>query len=154
DVSSQSTYTTISQQAYKLRYCVQYQGNSCPDLFNVLFSREPVTGQQRVDLLGVSSLLMIRKNFSGLSNPPPGWKVASRNAFAVLWTRNRPVPGAGSVAWTSPGTSVSAVDAGTTGTSFRVDQVPSGGGTVVLRLLDWPGYSTSEGSIDAPLDGY
>ena len=65
-----------------------------------------------------------------------------------------PVPGAGSVAWTSPGTRVSAVAAGTDGTSFRVDAVPATGGTVVLRLLDWPGYSTSVGTLGEPVDGY
>ena len=58
------------------------------------------------------------------------------------------------MAWTSPGTSVSAVDAGTSGTSFRVDRVPADGGTVALRLLDWPGYSTSVGSLTDPVDGY
>jgi hypothetical protein len=58
------------------------------------------------------------------------------------------------VAWTSPGTSVSAVTYSATGTSFRVDQVPADGGTVALRLLDWPGYSTSVGSLTDPVDGY
>ena len=56
--------------------------------------------------------------------------------------------------WTSPGTSVSDVDAATNGTSFRVDTVPAGGGTVVLSLLDWPGYATDVGSLAHPVDGY
>jgi hypothetical protein len=64
------------------------------------------------------------------------------------------VPGAGGVAWTSPGTAVSAVEAGATRTSFHVDRVPPGGGTVVLKLLDWPGYATSAGSLEDPVDGY
>jgi hypothetical protein len=46
------------------------------------------------------------------------------------------------------------VDADTSSTTFRVDRVPAGGGTVVLSLLDWPGYSTSLGSIAKPVDGY
>jgi len=155
-VSSQSTYTTISQKSYKDIYCVFYQGSTCPELLHTLFTREPTTGVKRVNLLGVSSLLLIRKNYppEHLATPPPGWRIADDTRYSVLWTRRTPVPGAGSVAWTSPGTTVSAVDAGTTSTSFRVDSVPAAGGTVVLRLVDWPGYSTSAGSLAEPVDGY
>jgi len=155
-IPSLSTYTTISNAAFKSRYCIFYQGNSCPLLLDQLFRTEPTTGQPRVDLLGVSSLLLMRKNFdrAGLEKPPPGWQVGGRTGYSVLWTRRTPLPGAGSVAWTSPGTTVSAVSAGATGTSFRVDRVPATGGTVVLRLVDWPGYSTSVGTLGDPVDGY
>src|SRR4029077_21252312 len=112
--------------------------------------------KQRVDLLGVSSLLPIRPSFTEhrLSYPPPGWQVAGRTPYTVLWTRRSPIPGAGNVAWASPGTSVSAVDAGATGTSVRVDSVPASGGKVVASLLDWPGYTTDVGSIADPVVGY
>jgi hypothetical protein len=155
-LSVQNTYTAISEAAYKARYCIYYQGDTCPGLFGTLFSTEPTTGQRRVDLLGVSSLLLVRESLPArqLAEPPPGWRVAERTPYAVLWTRRTPLPGAGSVAWTSPGTTVSAVDAGATGTSFHVDRVPPAGGTVVLRLLDWPGYTTSGGTFADPVDGY
>jgi hypothetical protein len=156
DHTIQNTYTAISYAAYKHRYCIYYQGNTCPRLLDTLFTTEGTTGRQRVDLLGVSSLLLIRRDFptSRLTHPPPGWQVTERTRFAVLWTRRTPVPGAGGVVWTSPGTSVSAVDAETNGTSFRVDAVPAEGGTVVLSLLDWPGYATDIGSLARPVDGY
>jgi hypothetical protein len=155
-VSSSSTYTAVSHAAYKHRYCLYYQGNSCPDLLGTLFSVEPTTGRERVDLLGVSSLLLVRDDYPArtLAHPPPGWRVADRTPYAVLWTRRTPLPGAGGVAWTSPGTSVSGTEARATSTSFHVDRVPPDGGTVVLSLLDWPGYSTSAGSIQDPVDGY
>jgi hypothetical protein len=155
-LSVQNTYTAVNHRIYKQRYCVYYQGDTCPELFQTLFSTEPTTGRQRVDLLGVSSLLLVRQDVGPetLLSPPPGWRVAERTPYAVLWTRRTPIRGAGSVAWTSPGTSVSSVEAGSTGTSFRVDRVPASGGTVVLRLLDWPGYTTSQGSIVDPVDGY
>ena len=152
----QNTYTVISQKRYKRLYCIYYQGNSCPVLLNTLFSVQGPTGMKRVDLLGASSLLLIRRGLPPwrVTHPPPGWQVTSRTPYAVLWTRTTPIPGAGSVAWTSPGTQVSEVDAGDSGTSFRVDAVPPGGGTVVMRLLAWPGYSTSVGSLAYPVDGY
>jgi hypothetical protein len=153
---SQNTYTAISHAKYKARYCIYYQGNTCRDLLSTLFSVEPTTGRERVDLLGVSSLLLIRESYPAatLADPPDGWRVAERTPYAVLWTRRTPVAGAGGVAWTSPGTSVSAVSSSATRTSFRVDRVPADGGTVVLSLLDWPGYATSTGSLDDPVDGY
>jgi hypothetical protein len=32
--------------------------------------------------------------------------------------------------------------------------VPAGGGTIVFSLLDWPGYSTSVGTLAHSVDGY
>jgi hypothetical protein len=155
-ISAQSTYTAISHAAYKARYCIYYEGSSCPQLLGTLFSVEPTTHRERVDLLGVSSLLLVRADYraSRLAHPPTGWDVAASTPSTVLWTRRTPVPGAGGVAWASPGTSVSAVRAGATSTTFRVDRVPAGGGTVVLSLLDWPGYATSVGTLAHPVDGY
>jgi hypothetical protein len=152
----QNTYTVISHKRYKRLFCTYYQGNSCPELLGTLFSTQGRTGMTRVDLLGVSSLLLIRRDLPPwrVAHPPPGWQITSHTPYAVLWTRTTPVPGAGSVAWASPGTSVSDVQAGQSATSFRVDAVPPGGGTVVLRLLSWPGYSTSVGSLTYPVDGY
>jgi hypothetical protein len=152
----QNTYTAISYQAYRTRYCIFYQGATCRGLIRTLFTTEPTTGRKRVDLLGVSSLLLVRGGPSARSErpPPPGWRVAGRTPYTVLWTRRTPVPGAGGVAWTSPGTTVSSVRSGANGTSFHLDAVPAEGGTVVLSLLDWPGYRTDVGSLADPVDGY
>jgi hypothetical protein len=154
--SVQSTYTAISYDAYQERYCTSYQGSSCARLLTTLFTREPTTGRRRVDLLGVSTLLLVRRDFSGhrVRHPPPGWRVAATTMNTVLWVRRHPVPGAGDVAWSSPGTAVTQVHASTGGTSFRVAAVPASGGTVVLSLLDWPGYATDVGRLADPVDGY
>jgi hypothetical protein len=152
----QSTYTAVNFKAYRQLYCTYYAGSSCRQLLPRLFSREPTTGQRRVDLLGVSTLLLIRRDFSRhvLHHPPPGWRLAATTPNTVLWVRRSPLLGAGEVAWSSPGTAVTNVDASSGGTSFRVTTVPAGGGTVVLSLLDWPGYATDVGSLAAPVDGY
>jgi hypothetical protein len=152
----QSTYTTISFLAYKNRYCAYYQGDTCAEALSTLFSVEPTTGLRRVDLLGVSTLMLISQDFpqSRLDHPPSGWRVAARTTNTTLWVRRQPLPGAGAVAWSSPGTQVSDVAIADSGTSFKVTGVPSTGGTVVLSLLDWPGYHTDVGSLSDPVDGY
>jgi hypothetical protein len=154
--SVQSTYTTINFLSYKNRYCAYYQGDTCAEALASLFSVEPTTGQRRVDLLGVSSLMLISQDFPRhqLDHPPSGWRVAARTPNTTLWVRNHPLPGAGGVAWSSPGTQVSDVRITDSGTSFRVDAVPADGGTVVLSLLDWPGYATDVGSLADPVDDY
>jgi hypothetical protein len=152
----QSTYTALNFLAYKNRYCAYYQGDTCAEALSTLFSVEPTTGQRRVDLLGVSSLMLINKAFprARLDAPPSGWRVAARTTNTTLWVRTHPLDGAGEVAWSSPGTRVSDVRIGDSGTSFRVDEVPADGGTVVLSLLDWPGYRTDVGGLADPVDGY
>jgi hypothetical protein len=152
----QSTYTTINFLTYKNRYCAYYQGDTCAEALSTLFSVEPTTGLRRVDLLGVSSLMLISRDFpqQRLDHPPSGWRVAANTPNTTLWVRTHPVQGAGAVAWASPGTQVSDVRITVSDTSFRVDAVPAGGGTVVLSLIDWPGYATSVGTLADPLDGY
>ena len=153
----QNTYTAISHRAYKDVYCVYYQGATCPGLLHTLFTIEPTTGKQRVDLLGRELAAAGRARTSPRTvwtTRRPGWRVTGRTPYTVLWTRRTPMPGAGGVAWASPGTTVSSVDARDDGTSFRVDSVPADGGTVVLSLLDWPGYTTDVGSLGDPVDGY
>jgi hypothetical protein len=152
----QSTYTAINFKSYRQRYCTYYAGSSCRQLLTRLFTREPTTGQPRVDLLGVSTLLLIRQSFPPpvLRHPPKGWRIAARTPNTVLWVRRSPLLGAGEVAWSSPGTAVGHVEASSGGTTFRVTAVPASGGTVVLSLLDWPGYTTDVGSLAHPVDGY
>jgi hypothetical protein len=152
----QNTYTTISQRAYYDRYCMTYQGSTCPAALDTLFGTEPSTGLRRVDLLGVSTVLLVRPDFPGrsLDSPPPGWRVAGSTARAVMWVRTAPVPGAGRPVWASPGTRVSVLSAAGRATRFRIDRVPDGGGRVVLSALAWPGYHTDVGTLTDPVDGY
>ena len=135
---------------------MEYDGSTSPALLDTLFSTEPTTGRRRVDLLAVSTLLLVRDDFPAarLAAVPSGWRVSDSTRHAVTWVRTRPVPGAGSPVWASPGTQVSRVAVDDRQTRFRVDRVPAGGGRVVLGMLDWPGYRTDVGELAAPVDGY
>ncbi|MGZ4748309.1 MAG: hypothetical protein ACXVYY_14615, partial [Oryzihumus sp.] len=151
----QNTYTTISFQTYHDRYCMTFQGNTCRGALRVLFAREPTTRMRRVDLLGVSTLLLVRHDFRHRAmTPPPGWRVAASSRRAVTWVRTKPVPGAGHVVWSSPGTVVAPVSQDDRSVRFRVDRLPAAGGRVVLSALGWPGYHTDTGTIGARVDGY
>ncbi len=152
----QNTYTTIGFRGYQMRFPIEYDGSSPPTMLGTLFSVEPTTGRRRVDLLSVSTLLLVRREFSParLADVPAGWRVVGSTPYAVTWVRDRPRPGAGRPVWTSPGTALSRVAADDRTARFRVDRVPAGGGRVVLSTLAWPGYATDVGDLAAPVDGY
>jgi hypothetical protein len=152
----QNMYTTIGHRAYVARYSLEYDGSTAPELLDTLISREPTTGALRLDLLGISTLLLVRADVptERLDAPPPGWRLAASTPLAVTWVRRDPVPGAGRPVWSSAGTSVSLVSASDRTARFRVDEVPSDGGQVVLSTLAWPGYRTDVGRLGDPVDGY
>ena len=152
----QNTYTAVSHAAFKDRYCMTYQGSTCPEALGTLFAREPDTGRRRVDLLGVSTLLLVRADFPPhvLDSPPSGWRRVGTTPWSVTWVRENPVPGAGRPVWTSPGTAVTPLSTDDRTARFRVQDVPSGGGRVVLSALAWPGYTTDVGRLADPADGY
>ena len=152
----QSTYTTIGYETYTKRFCVLYSGNLCPRGLTALFETDPGTGAVRADLLSVSSLQLLRTDFSAqrLDNPPAGWHVAHRSTYAVTWVRDRVLPRAGGVTWTSDGVRVTEQTRDTRSVTFTVDAVPAGGGRVVLSRLQWPGYTVSGAAFTDPTDGY
>lgn len=152
----QNGYTTVSHHAFYERYCMSFQGATCPEALRTLFSTEPDTGQPRVDLLGVSTLLLVRADFSTrtLDNPPAGWRVVASSPWAVTWVRRQPVPGAGRPVWASDGTVVSTLSTDDRTARFEVKRVPPGGGRVVLSALGWPGYRADGGQVADPVDGY
>jgi hypothetical protein len=152
----QNTYTTISFKTYHDRYCINYVGATCPEALDELFSVEPTTQTRRVNLLSVSTLLLVKADFSEsrLRSPPSGWHVAGSTRWSVTWVRDDPVPSAGGPVWTSAGTSVSQVSVTDRTARMRIGRVPARGGKVVLSRLDWPGYDVDGGRLLDPVDGY
>jgi hypothetical protein len=151
-----NSYTAINHRGYSRRFCVHHQGVTCPALLDRLFSVEPSTGLRRVDLLAVSSLLLLHADVpAGLrDHPPPGWHVAATGRWATTWVRDQAVAAAGGPVWTSPGLRVTSRGAGGREVTLHVDRVPGSGGTVVLSRLPWPGYRVDGARALEPTDGY
>jgi len=151
-----NSFTAINHRGFYERFCVRYQGATCPELLDTLFTREPHTGARRVDLLAVSSLLLLNADVPAArrEDPPPGWHVVAEGRWTTTWVRDRPVPSAGGPVWTSPGLRVTTVDTDGRDVTVRVDRVPRSGGTLVLSRLPWPGYRVTGARVAAPTDGY
>lgn len=145
--------TAISFQAYSKRFCMMWSGVTCHDALDRLFEREPRTGERWVRLMSVSTVLIVRRTYGEgrLAHPPPGWHVGTVGRWSVTWVRDVPLPTAGGVVATSPGTTVGDVSSTDRHVSFRVDDVPAEGGRVVLSRLAWPGYRAEGGTLGRPL---
>jgi hypothetical protein len=102
--------------------------------------------------MSVSTVLIAKKRYSAerLADPPDGWHVSDVGRWSVTWVRDNTLPTAGGPSWTSPGTRVGAVSSSDRAVSFRVEDVPAGGGEVVLSRLAWPGYEVDGGRLGRP----
>lgn len=157
DPSVQNAYTVVFYPGYQDKMCMEYQGSTCPELYERLFEPQPETGLPLADLIGVSSVQVVKSDVPEdiWRTVPDGWHIVSDTERTRLIVRDAPVPGAGSVVWTSEGTRVQVDHADEMGVTFTVDEVPEGGGTVALSRIPWPGYSVDGGTIaEEPIEGF
>jgi hypothetical protein len=147
--SVMNVYTVIPYSAFADDLCIEIRGRTCAETLERLFSRDPHTGEQVVDLLSVSEIVGYRATFPDPPSPmPAGWKLGSSEAMTWRIVRTEPVPAAGGVVWSGPGTVVKTIETSDTSVSFRVEAV-GGDGRVVLSRLAWPGYQV-RGAVSAP----
>lgn len=153
DAPVQNAYTSVFYPGYGNALCMAYQGVTCPELLPKLFTPSPDTGQNLVDDLGVSSILIVKSSVPEelWATTPEGWHVAEDSELTRLIVRDTPVAGAGSVVWASEGTRVTVLHEDDMGVSFRVDEVGADGGQVALSRIAWPGYVVDGGTLSDEL---
>ena len=134
-----SLYTVLPYSTFSKDLCMDLRGATCEDALDTLWTRDPDTGLPVADLMGVSTILAIKATFPEAPAPPDGWRLVAEGEYTWLFERDDQVPGAGGVAWTGRGTSVTVVESSETAVSIRVDEVGSDA-RVVLGRLDYPGY--------------
>ena len=104
--SVQNTYTAISFDAYKQRYCIYYQGDTCPaaadDAVHPRADHGAEAGRPAGREHPAAGPTGLPRAHAARTRRRAGGS-PRRTPNTVLWTRRTPVPGAGGVAWTSPG---------------------------------------------------
>jgi hypothetical protein len=146
-------YTPLGFRAYNNRFCVRFNGDACPEALDRMLETEPTTGLPWVDLHSISTLVLVDLPPSRTAHPPTGWRIAHDDPPVVTWVRDDPLPTAGGVVWTSPGTHVREQEQTETTTTFRVDEVGPDP-TVVLSRIAWPGYQIDGATLAEPLGGH
>ncbi|KQO99434.1 hypothetical protein [Leifsonia sp. Leaf264] len=149
DASVQNAYSAVYYPAYQSGLCMQYNGSTCGELFEKLFEVQPQTGKTLVDLIGVSTIQLVKAIVPEETRDeiPDGWHVAEDTELTRLLVRDEPVAPAGGVVWSSDGTTVTQLSEDAMGASFRVDSVGSDGGTVALSRIPWPGYEVEGATL-------
>lgn len=143
-------YTPLGFREYNRRFCVRFNGDVCTEALPRLLRVEPTTGLPWVDLHSISTLVLVDLPDSETARPPAGWRVAHGDPPVVTWVRDRPLPTAGGVVWSGPGTRVTQLSQTETSTTFRVDEVGADP-TAVLSRIAWPGYQVEGAELDDPL---
>jgi hypothetical protein len=147
-------YTTLGFRDYNYRFCIRFNGDACPQALDAMLETEPDTGLPWVDLHSISTLVLVDLPASRMSWPPDGWHVAREQDHVVTWVRDRPLPTAGGVVWSSPGTRVREISNTETSATFVVEQVGDQDASAVLSRIDWPGYQVEGATIAEPLGGH
>lgn len=147
-------YTTLGFRDYNYRFCLRFNGDACPRALDAMLETEPTTGLSWVDLHSISTLILVDLPATRTAHPPDGWHVESDRDHVVTWVRDRPLPTAGGVVWSSDGTRVHEVSRTETSTTFVVDRVGGQDASVVLSRIAWPGYQVQGATFDDPLGGH
>ena len=147
-------YTTLGFRDYNYRFCIRFNGDVCPEALDAMLETEPTTGLPWADLHAISTLVLVDLPPALAARPPDGWQVARDQDHVVTWVRDRPLPTAGGVVWSSAGTRVHEVSRSETSTTFVVDQVGGQDASVVLSRIAWPGYQVEGARFDDPLGGH
>jgi hypothetical protein len=165
-------YQLIGHTQYNQTLCLRYLGGTCAELLDRLFEPRPETGLLLVDELGIDNVQILKKSFEGDQRPsasnnyvermealpvrpvPVGWRQVSDDGEIALWSRDVSTVSSGGLVWASDGTKLTETGRTATEVTFRVDQVPSGGGRTALARLPWPGYEVRGASISSPVDGF
>ena len=140
-----SPYTVLPFTTFASDLCSDLRGETCAEALETLWSEDPETGTTVADLMGVSTIVAMKKTYPSersLAEMPEGWSIAEETERTWVIVRDETVPAAGGVTWTGEGTEISVAEQSDTSVTFTVDAVGSDS-RVVLSRLAYPGYSVA-----------
>lgn len=156
DAVVQNSYSAVYYPGYSSALCMGYNGLTCGELYEDLFEDQPETDLPLVDLMGVSTVQIIKASVPAADRAlvPEGWHVVDDTPWTRTIVRNEPVPGAGGVVWTSEGVEAEAVSV--TPERVEVDvEATTDDGVIAFSRIPWPGYEVSAGRVlDEPIDNF
>lgn len=130
DVGGLVSYSGIGNEALHEALCLNYYGATCPRGYNRLW-RDGL-----VDRLKVTHVV-VQRALREVAQPPPGWRIARRDADVVVLQRREPVRWPRGRLSEARGVRVLA-DVQRSARSERVRF--TGSGELVFARLAWPGY--------------
>lgn len=143
-----NAYTPVGHRAFSALLCMGFDGSTCDEAYDNLFTVDPYTQRTFADLMQVDRVVLQREQYPHIDEtpPPPGWHwveppAVTKGEIAVL-ERD------GGLVSTAPGRVSATVGVDVRPISSSVDEAhlevtsPQGGSVVFARLA-WPGYTAT-----------
>ncbi|MFJ2507568.1 hypothetical protein [Arthrobacter citreus] len=148
---SLNRYSGISFVTYANALCMNYRGETCPWLYDVIWDPaseeidEPLADALRLETI------VVQKSVRDLTETelPEGWSVAESDEHRTVITREDPIGFPGTVSWASPGITVESSEQDGDSETVRVSASESG--TLAFARLAWPGYTVTVDGVEQDL---
>ncbi|MBD8044215.1 hypothetical protein H9638_10395 [Arthrobacter sp. Sa2BUA2] len=149
---SLNRYSGISFVTYANALCMNYRGETCPWLYDVLW--EPASDDVTEPLADALRLetIVVQKSARDIqeSDVPDGWAIVESDEYRVVLGRQEPFELPGSVSWATPGIHVDAAEEN--GDSETVHINAESDGTLGFARLAWPGYTVAVDGVEQELE--
>jgi hypothetical protein len=150
-LQSLNGYTGMGNRKFSDELCLTYAGQVCPAAYDQVFTTDPATGVTLAELFRLRTIV-VQRNYLPAGDPlvaPPGWEIIETTTHAITMRTTAPVTYPdGRLSWAAP--SLKIVEDRSDGD--RTERIRySGGGTVVLAALAWPGWTAQVDGVDVPV---
>lgn len=138
-IASTTAYTGIGFNAFDQALCMSYNGGTCPEAWDRLWEKPEGSDVVLADLLGATRVV-VQNGFADDMHAPEGWSVSKRTAIVTVYSRDEPLPFAGTISAIGEGVSVDADKRkGKSGEEATVS-TESSDTTLTFARIAWPGY--------------
>jgi hypothetical protein len=129
-------YSPIKSFGLVKNLCMDWRGQTCPEVAERLFAAETDGAPPLADLLKLDRLMIAKgphlANFEAVK--PAGWSIERENSVARIYRRDMPDPALpGSVSWRSAGTEIAPLGWSDRRESYSISAAPTGGRLVFAR---------------------
>ena len=148
---SLNRYSGISFVTFANALCMNYRGETCPWIYDILW--QPASDEIQTPLADLLRLetVVVQKDFVDIhSSPlPAGWEVVESDEYRDVLRRTEPLELPGTVSWTSPGITV--LSSEQDGDSETVHVSTDEDGKIEFARLAWPGYTVVVDGVEQDL---
>lgn len=138
-----STYSGIGFNTHDAALCFLFDGQTCADAWNRLWTPTGAAGEPLVDVLRVDTVVAQRALVDTTTSlSPPGWAAVETTDTAVIWRRTAPLEWSESrLSSASPTLTIDAAEAiGPHREVVRFRRTGDGSAQLLFARLAWPGH--------------
>lgn len=150
-VESTTGYTGIGFNAFDGSLCMSYNGGTCADAWDALWEKPKGSDAVLADLIG-AKYVVVARGYTDDRRAPEGWTRTETTDVVHVYTRDEPLPYAGTI--TVTGDDVTVTDDEQVGATGESATVSTNGEdtTVTFGRIAWPGYSVTVDGTSVPAE--